>query len=231
MKLRVLPPRFGLSGEFKLLSPSEAGTVETHEAATVEEGGMVEMTPTARTQNTLESDTNGSGRDNMLLADRRAQGSRAVRYDGGIEDRSGTADCYDIDDDHGRTSGEQSRRLLSANGRSANDDYVDDGDDDDEAAAFGAGDGRKGNRGSFRTTTRALQRLKKAKGFGDSGSGREGRWGRRSTCWRECLVPIQLLTERRTRNVMFVYALFSVRPRVATPPVPRCGWVLNASRE
>ncbi|CBN75080.1 conserved unknown protein [Ectocarpus siliculosus] len=197
------------SGEFKLLSVSEAGTVETHEAATVEEGGMVEMTPTARTQNTLESDTNGSGRDNILLADRRAEGSRAVRYDGGIEGRSGTADCYDIDEDHGRNSGEQSRQLLSASGRSSNDDYVDDGDERDEAAAFGAGGGRKSNRERFRTTTRALQRLEKAKGFGDSDSGGEGRWGRRSTCWRECLVPIQLLTERRTRNVMFVYALFS----------------------
>ncbi|CAM9287714.1 unnamed protein product [Ectocarpus sp. 8 AP-2014] len=195
------------SGEFKLLSLSEAGTVETHEAAAVEEGGMVEMIPTARTQTTLESDANGRGRDNMVSADRRQHAT--VRYDGGIEGRSGTADCYDIDDDRGGNSGEQGRQLLSASGRSSNDDYVDGGDDDDEAAAFGAGDGRKGNRGSFRTTTRALQRLEKVKSFGDGGSGGEGRCGRRSTCWRECLVPIQLLTERRTRNVMCVYALFS----------------------
>ncbi|CAM9579188.1 unnamed protein product [Ectocarpus fasciculatus] len=197
------------SGEFKLLSLSEAGTVETHEAATVEEDRMIEMIPTTRVHDTLESDVDGSGGDNMLLADHGAECSRAVWYDGDIEGRSETADCYNIDDDHGRNSGEQSRQLLWASGRSFKDDNDDDGNDDDEASAFGAGDGRKNSRGSFRTTTRALQRLEKVKGFGDSRDGGEVRLGRKNACWRECLVPIQLLRERRTRNVMFVYAVFS----------------------
>lgn len=187
---------------------------------------MVEIIPTTGVYHTFESDIDGSGGDNMLLADRRVEGSRAVRYNGDIEGRSETADCYDIDDDHGRISGEQGRQLLSASRRPSNDVNDDGGDDDDEAAACGAGDGRNGSRGTFRTTPRALRRQEKVKGFGDSGRGDEGRWGRTSACWRECLVPMQLLRERRTRNVMFVYAVFSVRPGVATLPVlPRSGWV------
>ena len=68
IKSSCIATTFGLSGEFKLLSLSEAGTVETHEAATVEEDRMIEMIPTTRVHDTLESDVDGNGGDNMLLA-------------------------------------------------------------------------------------------------------------------------------------------------------------------
>lgn len=40
----------------------------------------------------------------------------------------------------------------------------------------------------------------------------EGR-GEKSACWGECLVPMKLLTNRRVRGILFVYAVQSVRSR------------------
>lgn len=71
--------------------------------------------------------------------------------------------------------------------------------------------------GSFRGHVEGLRGSREVEGFDMEGKGAEGGWLARkrrrgtSAFWKECLVPVKLLQDKRTRAIVFVYSIFSVR--------------------
>lgn len=100
---------------------------------------------------------------------------------------------------------EEERRLLSS--RSG----------DEEQLGFADDGVRDLARNSYFRQVRGLSESGEVEGADEDGGGGESRrlgrnWRRaRNDCWRECRVPVQLLAAKRTRTIVFIYAVFSVR--------------------
>lgn len=169
-----------------------------------EEGRILEMTPLMQAKS-LNDGSSGSGGDEPHQCGVVLKGPRGAVCDGEVTGRSETVD--DDEDDGGGRSGctgdseEEGHRLLST--QKSNDRH----------AGF-ARDGVLSNHahGSFHRNCRGTRDVEEVKVVDGDGRGGEGQRRRgRSPFWQECLVPAKLLEERRTRAILFVYAVFSVR--------------------
>lgn len=216
------------------LSRNRGCAVETPEAA-AEEGAMLEMLP-LRQASASSLDGGGGDRDNggddrqngrstkALLVSTRAAGfeedvaearskSNGVGGFGGTENNGvgAVSDGHNVGDS---IDDEESSRLLGSPRKGK------DGASNGTSLSFCGGGG--GHRGD--TDTRACADIgdlklsadaRDVEGFGEGSRSRGVRRRNRrlanSACSREFLVPIRLLEERRTRSVMFVYVVFSVR--------------------
>lgn len=152
---------------------------------------MLEMIPLTQA-NSIDS---GSGEDLGLQGDH----SNGERTTGNTADEgiSRSSDRTVHDDDTGGTQGEGQRLLSAQRGNS-------------EQLGFA---GEAGRTGSSHGHVGGLTGSREVEGFDVAESERLGRRRRRrtSTCWQECLVPVKLLQDKHTRNILFVYSVFSVR--------------------
>lgn len=166
--------------------------------------------------NPLLGSTEAAGHDGDMTAARKkgtGVGENGDSADNGYDGVS----VGDFGGDHVGDSDEEDRRLLPSP-RRANGGGLNEQPSDLEAGRVARrsvnGKGLCRGVGGLTSTEEA----RKSEGFGEGRGGGAGRLSRRlsrrlvkSSCARECLVPIRLLEEKRTRSVMFVYAVFSVR--------------------
>lgn len=191
-------------GDFKAVPTREPGGSGTDVAGEEEDGEKLEMIPLTQA-NSPESGSGGGG--DLVLQDGHFTGSRAVGRPGD-ENTPGSSEAVG-DEDAGvaeDTQGEGHRLLSFQRGNS-------------EQTVFKGEAGRTHAPISFHGHVESLRSSGEAGGIDMDGSGAEsGRLGRirrrgTSACWQECLVPVKLLQDRRTRAIVFVYSIFSVRCR------------------
>ncbi|CAM9128529.1 unnamed protein product, partial [Hapterophycus canaliculatus] len=231
--LMGLPMVFFFLKETKHLHNGKGGSrgavVETPEIGD-EEGAMLEMLPLTQ-GDSLEgggSDSSGRGVNDKGLVDTNLESARAVGDDGDVtatqqrttgrdERGDGAGASYDglgvgdIDRDHVGDSNDENHRLLvssrGAKRRPSNGQLSNLENGGVERTRINGDSLRRDMRGSA-----FGEKASKPEGLDEGRGGATGTLRRmlvKSACSRECLVPIRLLEERRTRSVMFVYAVFS----------------------
>lgn len=172
---------------------------------------MLEMIPLAQASSIESSSAGGEdlGLQGVSLEPLRAAGHNAD------DDAPGRNEPVDGGSTGGAAedSQEETRRLLSSPRG-----------DREQLDSTGKA-GRTHALGSFHGHVEGLRGSGGVEGFDLAGSGAEsrrlGRRGRRrSACWQECLMPAKLLQDKRTRAIIFVYAVFSVSRGAVPPPSP-----------
>lgn len=165
---------------------------------------ILEMVPLTQTKSFERSRGDGEGLGLRAVG---IEASRANGHTADAETRGGEEPRDDVDADVAEDSQEEGHRLLSSHG----------GHGEQFGAQNGAGQTRDPE--SFHGHVGGLRGSGEVGGFDVDGSGGESRrlcarryWGGRgSACWQEFLVPARLLQDRKTRAIILVYAVFSVR--------------------
>lgn len=169
-----------------------------------EEGMILEMTPLMQAKS-LDSGSSGSGGDEARQGGNSLKSSRAAVYVSEVAVRSETVDDDEYDGECRSgcigDSEEEGHQLLST--QMSNDRHP--------GFVGERGHSSRAHGSLHRSSSRARD-VEEVMVVGGGGRGDEGQQRRgMSAFWLECLVPAKLLEERRTRAILFVYAVFSVR--------------------